>query len=417
MPRDDVLDMSWSEFRPSWPVLAGATLAYMGGAVCLPYYTAGLFISPLQAEFGWSRSGLSLGPALLITGFVLTSPIFGALSERVEPRRLVPFGMLAVAAAFALLSLLNGTIVQYYATLIFMAFAGNLSGPCVITPILAGAFDQARGTAIGIAMAGIGLGAAIGSPLIASVIANEGWRQAYRCMALFSLLAIPIVWAMFWHTTPYRSSSPAHHEQGLAFRAAIQHPLFWLLWFCFFSVAVASTGLIIHFVPLLVDQGVEPSAAAAMSSLIGISVIFGRLATGLLIDRFFAPRIGAAILGLSSAGFAIFLFGGAKHAMVAALAIGISFGAETDLIGFLAARYFGLRHYGRIFGLLYGLCLFGSAVSPVLYGLVADLAGSYRPMIGAAAGLLIIAMIILLMLPGFPNWAEKPGERNAIDPA
>jgi MFS family permease len=409
--------MNKEEWSIGWPALLGATLAFIGGVVCLPYYTAGLFVKPLQSEFGWSRGEISYGPAVLIIGFVLSSPFIGLLTERVDPRKLVPLGMNVVVLAFVALSFMHGSIVQYYLTLAVMAVFGNLSGACVLTPILARTFHYSRGAAIGIAMAGVGLGAAIGGPLVAQVIAKAGWREAYLAMAGFSLLMIPVVGLSFRRGGPRLAASRDDASVGgVAFGDAVKRPLFWILWLAFFLIAVASTGLIVHFVPLMIDLGADPRAAAGIASAIGISVILGRLFSGFMVDRMFAPHVAAVITAIGALGYATFLIGGPSYAIFAALAVGISFGAETDLVGYMAARYFGLRNYGRVFGLMYGLCTVGNAVSPVLYGTIKDATGSYQPMIIAAVCLLATSAFICMLLPRFPNWvgstrlAEQPAE-------
>lgn len=409
--------MNKEEWSVGWPALLGATLAFVGGVVCLPYYTAGLFVKPLQSEFGWSRGEISYGPAVLIIGFVLSSPFIGLLTERVDPRKLVPLGMSVVVLAFVALSFMHGSIVQYYLTLAVMAVFGNLSGACVLTPILARTFHYSRGAAIGIAMAGVGLGAAIGGPFVAQVIAKAGWREAYLAMAGFSLLMIPVVGLSFRRGGPRLAASRDDASAGgVAFGDAVKRPLFWVLWLAFFLIAVASTGLIVHFVPLMIDLGADPRAAAGIASAIGISVILGRLFSGFMVDRMFAPHVAAVITAIGALGYATFLIGGPSYAIFAALAVGISFGAETDLVGYMAARYFGLRNYGRVFGLMYGLCTVGNTVSPVLYGTIKDATGSYQPMIIAAVCLLATSAFICMLLPRFPNWvgstrlAEQPAE-------
>jgi predicted MFS family arabinose efflux permease len=400
--------MNKTELEAGWPALLGATLAFIGGVVCLPYYTAGLFITPLQTEFGWSRGALSYGPAVLIMGFVLSSPFIGIIAERIDPRRLVPVGMIVVAVAFASLSQMQGGILRYYLTLAMMAVFGNLSGACVLTPILARTFFVSRGAAIGIAMAGTGVGSAIGGPLVAAVISSAGWRSGYLAMAGFVLLMTPIVWLSFRRGGPRLVAGQDHTADGISFGHAVRQPLFWLLWLAFFQIALASTGLIIHFVPLLIDEGTDPRVAAGIASGIGASVVVGRLFTGFMVDRMFAPHVAAMIMAVGGMGYVSFMLGGAPFAVAAALAIGISFGAETDLVGYMTARYFGLRHYGRIFGLLYGLCTVGNAISPVLYGTIRDRMGTYRPTITVAACLLAAsAFIFVALLPQYPKWAKE----------
>ena len=396
--------MDKNEIRRGWPVLLGVTIAMIAGVGTLPYYTAGMFVTSLQQTFGWSRSAISLGPSIFILGLVLTTPLIGSMTDRLDPRKLVVVGVVVVALSFGGLSVMSGGIFEYYGALALMSVLGNLSGACAVTPILVGSFARSRGAALGIAMAGIGLGSAVGGPLVAQAIATHGWRGGYRAMSAFCFAMAPLIWGLLrcgnWRATV----PPTKVHPGLSVREALASSTYWYLSTAFFLIALGSTGLIVHFVPLLTDRGMDARAAASVSSTIGLCVIASRLFSGFLVDRLFAPRVAMTIMLTGAAGYVAFVLGGTRFAYVGALAVGISFGAETDLVGFLVARYFGLRNYGRLFGVMYGLCLSGTAVSPALYGWVADRMGTYVPMILAAVGLLTAAAWIFAMLPPYPRW-------------
>jgi MFS family permease len=330
------------------------------------------------------------------------------LTDRINPRNMVAPGIIVVALAFGGLSLMGGNVFVYYVELAAMSVLGNLSGTCALTPILVAHFHRSRGAALGIAMAGIGLGAAVAGPLVALTISASGWRGGYRAISLFCLAMTPIVWRLLKSSA--RAVAASEDHSGSSVREALSAPTYWLLSTALFSIALGSTGLIIHFVPLLTDQGMDSGTAAGVSSAIGLCVILSRLFTGFMVDRFFAPRVAAAIMLAGAMGYVVFARTGTHFAIVGALAIGISFGAETDLVGFMVSRYFGLRNYGRLFGVMYGLCLSGTVISPMLYGWVKDHVGTYFPMIHAAAGLLTFASGILATLPPFPRWQNADVE-------
>ena len=92
---------------------------------------------------------------------------------------------------------------------------------------------------------------------------------------------------------------------------------------------------------------------------------------------------------------------GPSAAIFGAVAVGLSIGAELDLIGYFTARYYGLKAYGRIYGILYAVVLVGSALSPVVYGLAVDMTHSYQAMLYAASGILAVCMVLFLALPPF----------------
>lgn len=394
--------MDKTELKQGWRSLVGATLAMIAGVVTLPYYTAGLFIKPLQQEFGWSRAAASLGPAILIAGFVLTSPIIGLMADRMNGRKLVAPGMVAVSFAFAALSQMSGSIAQYYFILASMAVIGNLSGTCALTPILAQVFHRSRGTALGITMGGVGLGAAVGGPVVAKILAEYGWRWAYIAMAAFSLVMAPVVLGLLG--SGKHAVVEATQWNGLTLAQSVRKPFYWVMTISFVFVALASVGLIVHFVPLLTDEGMPPQRAAGLASIIGLAVIGSRLFTGLMVDRLFAPRVAAVVMLLGAVGYVVFLVGGPSYTVFGACAIGMTFGAETDLVGYMASRYFGLREYGRVFGVMYGFVTAGSGISPILYGWAKDSTGSYQVMIIAAVVLLTCSALIFALMPVFPHW-------------
>jgi len=152
---------------------------------------------------------------------------------------------------------------------------------------------------------------------------------------------------------------------------------------------------------MLVDSGMTLREASIYAGGIGLTVAVARLVTGMLVDHFFAPRIACWLFALSSAGLLLFVLLGPTFAFLGALAVGLSIGAEIDLIGYLTARYFGMQHYGRIYGWLYSACLVGTASSPLIYGLGHDLLGSYTPTLLGATLVLAGTATLFARLPPY----------------
>lgn len=397
------------ELREGWASLAGVVLAFISGVFCLPYYTAGLFIVPLHDAFGWSRTLVASGTSVMMGCFVLTSPLYGILTDKVDPRRLAPVGMIAVAIGLFALSRTSDSPTLFLTTIAALAIVGNLCGTVAMMPILTGSFVVARGTAIGIAMAGIGMGAAIGNPLIGHIITEHGWRAAYATMSGLSLVSAPLVYALLrTNRRPVAGPVVARTHSGASVGSALSNSTFWILAIAILAVALGSSGLVIHFVPLLVDEGLDASQAAWIASSIGICVIGGRLITGYLLDHMFAPKLAAYLMLTSAVCFVVFLAGGANFALGLTIAVGLSFGAEVDLVGYMVSRYFGLRNYGRLFGISYSLCIVGMMLSPLLFGQIRDDLGSYRPMIIISVVLLVVAAALFCRLPPYPTRTAGP---------
>jgi predicted MFS family arabinose efflux permease len=170
----------------------------------------------------------------------------------------------------------------------------------------------------------------------------------------------------------------------------------------FILVAIAVSGLIPSFIPLLQDAGMSPEAAGGYGAVIGGSVMIGRLVTGFLIDRIFAPYVTAVVFSLVALGCLSLGLGGIDYALVAGIALGLAIGAEVDLIGYFSARYFGLKNYGVIFGMQYSVFIVGSGISPILAGQIWDRTGNYDIALIGASVLLMAAVMISLTLPKFP---------------
>lgn len=187
----------------------------------------------------------------------------------------------------------------------------------------------------------------------------------------------------------------------MTFSDAKAQPVFWLLGGIFFLASLGFGGFIVHFVGMLVEAGVSPKDAALTSGLIGVSVVVFRLLAGLLVDRVFAPWVGAVAFAASAIGCALITYLPAQAAIGAVL-IGAAMGAEVDLVSYLVVRYFGLRHYGAIYGAQYASFLIGTGLSPMIMGFAADYYGSFRPIQLAAITCLVLAALAMLLLPRFP---------------
>jgi predicted MFS family arabinose efflux permease len=153
------------------------------------------------------------------------------------------------------------------------------------------------------------------------------------------------------------------------------------------------------------DHGIDRSAAAGIMGIVGIGLLCGRIGVGFLLDRVWGPAVAFPVLSLPA--FACYLLLGTSSEMMmisfAAFFLGFAAGAESDLIAFLAARYFGMAHFGRIYGMLYMPFGLMSAISPVIYGTVRVKTGSYDGMLMAAAAMFVIGGALLLLLGRYPD--------------
>lgn len=181
------------------------------------------------------------------------------------------------------------------------------------------------------------------------------------------------------------------NARGGVSEGVFDRPAFWLLAFIFFAVSVAVFGTVVHFVPMLTDAGFSPQKAGSTAALIGVAAIGGRLAVGALLDRVPPALVTAGLFLLASGGLLALAFGGTALSVPGALITGIAIGAEGDLMAFLVSRFFQPKVYGRTYGALYAMFLFGGAIGPALSGYLFDFSGDYKISLLGASLLLAIA--------------------------
>lgn len=409
------MDRSWrrealAELGRGWPTLAGATLGVAVGAAALPFYTAGVFIRPLQQDFGWSRSALSAASFAATLAVVLCAPVAGLAVDRFGVRFPAAFSLAALALGFVGLGSMSGSFAQYAAIQVALFAFGVASTPISFTRSINERFVAARGLALGLTLSGTGIAAAIAPPAVAAIIAEQGWRAAYFRLATVVALSIPLVLLLLRPTSGSRAPVPpkapaaaAARAGAVPFRLRWRDPRFMRLIGAFFFLALGVSGFVLHLVPMLGDAGMAPADAAAIQARLGLAVIAGRLVIGAAVDHFFAPRVAALSLCATVAGIVALAIWGTQAAPWSAFAIGFALGAEVDLIGYLTVRYFGLAAYGRVYGLLYGSFILGTGLSPLVIAALAARFDSYAPALWGCAAFVGVALALLATAPPFPT--------------
>ena len=237
-------------------------------------------------------------------------------------------------------------------------------------------------------------------------VAENGWRAGYVVMFFIVMAALPVVYLLIRDAPDddgLDDATIAQMQAGLTLGAALRTVLFWKIAGIFFLVAVAVLGLVPAFIPLLQDAGLTATEAGGLAAILGVSVMVGRLLVGFLIDRIFAPYLTTLVFALVGLGCLALALGGVDYAVAAAIALGFAVGAEVDLIGYYTARYFGLAHYGAIYGIQYSIFILGAGVSPILIGHIWDKTGNYDFGLMLAAALMLPVMLISLTLPKFTH--------------
>lgn len=404
MGREPEAGSNLGEIVRGWRILAGCILGMGVGVVAMPGAAISIFMTGFQADFGWSRTEISLGSTILFGVLILTSPVIGWLADKVAEARIIAVSLAAMALAFLLLSRIGGDIRLFLIGFGLTALVGSGAATIPFARIIVSNFEQSRGLALGLAMIGTGVSAVILPIVLVPYVAAHGWRSGFVVLAAIMLLAVPLLLYLLRgarRAEPPRAVGPAVEREGLSFAEAARTRAFWTLAISFTVVTLGAAGIMAHYVSMLTDAGLTPGSVGVLASLTGASTIVMRVATGWLLDRLFAPYVAAAMMLLAALCLASFGALGSVAAAAGAIAYGLAIGSEIDLIAYFSARYFGMRAYGRIYGVLYAVQLVGVAVSPMLYGLAVDTTQSYDIALFGAAALLTLAAALLLTLPRF----------------
>jgi MFS family permease len=186
---------------------------------------------------------------------------------------------------------------------------------------------------------------------------------------------------------------------------ARRDPFYWTMLLTFLLIGIGLQSVMLHLVPMLRSRGVDPMLAATAQSTLFFGLVIGRLITGWLMDRFFAPRVALAFLIAPIIGIAVLALGGSGWtAFAAAALVGLAAGAEVDVIAFLTSRYFGLMQYSRIYGTYYAVYSLGGGLGPLLTAQALERTGGYAPILWVHISLLAIAALLLSRFRSFPSW-------------
>lgn len=384
----------------------------MCGIFTLTNYTQGFFVGPVTSEFGWSAPQFFLSYTVLMCSGLLTGPLIGYIAQRVGLRTVGIVGLTGHSLAYVVLSLNTGSLVLWYLSWALVAILGAGSLPIIWTGVLNNWFTKHRGKAIGITMAGTGLGAFLLPPIVEFLISNHGWRVAYRGIGLGALLiSLPIVFVLFKEKPDSSTATGGEvmankvETWGLTTGDAMRTKQFWILGAVLFLTVIVVAGLLSNFERIMTEQGFERSSIAQIAAVMGLTVIIGRLMVGALVDRFWAPGVAACFFLVATLGLLILV--GTQVTMATALLvavmIGLAAGAELDLLAYLTGKYFGPAHYPAIFGLIIAFFTVGAGIAPPLFGMAAQMFQGYGTMLSISIGLLLVSILLFLSLGRYPD--------------
>ena len=404
------------EWRSHWPMVAAASAGMAMAAVIS--FAMGLFIAPLEKEFGWSRTAISSGHLIAATATILLSPVGGFLVDRFGPRRIGIVAVLAMWGALSLFGLTGHSIWSWRFFWIFAAAATVIIQPMVWTSAVTGMFSSARGLALAVTLCGSSICSIVTPPLTFWLIARFGWRLAFPALALcWAAVVLPLVLAFFTSAQDKRRRETplaplaARPAFLTSFRGEVLTVRFAQLALAGFCVALAVVSVSVTIVPILSAKHIARGEAAGIASLLGFSAIFGRLTIGHLLDRLEGRLIAAGVVCMPILGSLILIAspGSAAAAALAVLIFGLSMGAELDLLAYLTSRYFQPASFGMTFGTIGGFIAMAGAIGPVVLNWVYDRTHSYDAALWGILPVCLLSALLFLLLGPYPP-AHAPAD-------
>lgn len=395
------------ELDRDWLAVGASAVGLVLCVGTLALYSFGVFVRPLTAEFGWSRTGLFAALSFFQFGLAFSSPVWGVILDRFGPRRVILFSLVALSLLVASLGLLTPNPWHLYLVFLGIPLLGGGASPLGYSAVMVRRFDRKLGFALGLSLMGVGLGGAILPPLAQFLLAEFGWRAAY--VALGVLTFVVTLPAALLATR--NASGPVRRRVGAALSIApmLRTRAYMLMAVTFVMLGTISVGVLANLVPMMVDHGFTPAEAARIAGLSGLAVVVVRGGLGWVLDRVHAPYVLAVVALIAGAVPLLLAFGeGPAAGYGAAVLLGAAIGAEVDFVSFLVRRYFDQAAFGRLYGIAFGLYILGTAIGPVALGASFDHLGGYR------SGLLIFAVLGMMAAAAalaMPRYATPERER------
>src|SRR2546422_4752421 len=378
------------------------TLAIASGL----YFSFPVFFVALLDEFGWSRGATAAAFSISSVVQGVLSPVVGILVDRLGPRRIMLGGAGLLGGACVLSGQIGSLWALYLVTGVLAA-----AGVCAVSWIPSGAliarwFTERRGSMIGLAFSGMGVGLLVIGPLAQWLIAGYGWRAAYLVLGLGTLIVLVPLVPLGVREAPMVAApgrgdvsgptprpTDAGREGGDALRTRVVLALF----FAHPCPPLAVFSVVTHQVAFAVDHGFPRLFVAGIFGLTGLLSTVGRIVFGVAADRIGRTTSATISYGCTAVGTLCLLglevwpHAGALYAY--ALFFGLGFGARGPIITAMASQLFPGRRFGVIYGMLSVGNGIGGGIAPWFGGVVHDLTGSYRIAFLIAIGFCVLGAV------------------------
>jgi MFS family permease len=360
--------------RYRWVIVGAGGL--LGCVAAGAMFALPVFLTPMSAQTGWSRTGISSAMTISFLTMAIGSVGWGAFSDRYGPRPAALVGAVLLAGALAL----SGQARALWQFQLVFGLLIGLSAAAVLAPMMAavtGWFDTQRSLAVSLVSAGMGMAPMTMAPFAAWLISRYDWRHAYMILAVL-VLTLMVPAALLVRRPPPQEPAVGAATSDMTVAQALRSPPFLVLILTNFACCATHSGPIFHTVSYAISCGVPAIAAVSIYSVEGLAGLFGRIGFGLAGDRFGAKRV--LVAGLLVQAFGALAYGFVRHLdgfyAVAAL-FGFTYAGVMPLYAVLARENFPMRMMGLVIGASGMAGSLGMALGPLLGGWIYDAYATY----------------------------------------
>ena len=385
-----------------WLPLIGGVLMNLALGVI---YAWSVFVQPIEAEFGWTRSDTAVVFTIAILSIGSWFVVAGFLQDRFGPRPIAAIGGTLYALGFFLASQTE-SLIWLYVAFGALAGAGNGFGYAVPIPVCSKWFPDKRGLAVGLVVGGYGAGSGIFGPLAASLIPEIGWRSTMQLYALL-FLVITLVAAWLLRNPPAGYQPPnwapvaqaaASSRRDVPTADMLKTNTFYFLWVAYCLGSAAGLMVISQLVPFGTAAGLSAAAASLGLTLGAVGNTGGRVLSGWMSDTF--GRLNTLRLMILVSAIAMPLFYIFREQAVLfylfIIIVYYCYGTLLSVFAATSADFYGTKHLGVNYGLLFSAWGVAGLLGPVIAGNVYDRYGNYQLAFYLAAGLSIVALLSLM---------------------
>ncbi len=397
-----------TELRANWRPLLAAMIG-LGSGYSTTNYVTSIMAPELIEEFGWSKSAFALIGALGLLSTPLF-PVVGRLADVLGVRKTALIGIIAGPLAFVALTQMTGDIRTYIAIYIFQGTFFIATTATVYCRVVVQYVERSRGLALAIVASGPAISGAVLAPMLNQYVQASGWRAGYVAVAVFTVAAGIV--ALLMLPPEKKKTEVALRKPGTAradYAEIFRTRAFWVLagamLLCNFPQVIALTQLKL----VLMEQGVTAGGISLMISAFATGVLFGRFIAGFALDHFTPWVVASLIMGLPAIGLGLLATGFDANwvVMLSVVLIGLSFGGEGDLIGFMVVRNFGVRIFSSVMGLMVAIISISAAVGAALVSWSLKATGSYTAFLIGCAFAAVIGSAMFALLPREPVREEE----------